>query len=393
MAQSVLDFPVPVLGADAVQRIELAVAQYTTPLLLLDCERVRQQYQALQAALPNVQLYFALKPLPHRAVVRTLLEQGACFDLASRGEIDLVRGEGVPAAKTIFTHPIKRDQDIRDALAYGCTTFVIDNEHELLKFMAYRQEVELLVRLSFRNEQAFADLSKKFGCMPDNAIALIQHAHDLGIRIKGLSFHVGSQTIDPAQYVRAITTCQALMDEVVQRQLPALKVLDIGGGFPVHYRQAIPSIEAFCQPIEQALAQLPDTVDVIAEPGRFIVASAVTGVSSVVGQAIRDNEHWYYLDDGVYGSFSGLIFDHGDYPLFTLKSTESTYMSVLAGPTCDSIDVIAEHIQLPFLEQGDLVITTMLGAYASASATDFNFIERAQTLVYNELADEQRLLG
>jgi len=395
MANSVLDFTTytPQLSVDKTALIESCVAQFGVPLLLVDCDRIRVQYRALQQALPTVTLHFALKPLPLPAVVNTLLAEGANFDLASSGEIDLVRAQGVPAQRTIHTHPIKRDSDIRDALEYGCSVFVVDNMNELEKFIAYKNDVELLVRLSFRNSDAFADLSKKFGCSPEDALHIISRAHALGISIKGLSFHVGSQTTDPQKYVNAIMACRQLMDDVITAKLPALSTLDIGGGFPVTYNHSVLPIDEFCQPINQALMTLPETVQVLAEPGRFIVACAAMSVSSVLGQAQREGDNWYYLDDGIYGSFSGIIFDHGDYPIVALKESAQVFSSVLAGPTCDSIDVIAEKMMLPKLDNGDLIVSHMMGAYSSVTATDFNFCKRAKTVVLNEEVTMQRMLG
>ncbi|EOG7787358.1 type III PLP-dependent enzyme [Vibrio fluvialis] len=396
-ARSVLNFQSftsQALSADEIHLIESSVEQFGAPLLMLDCDIIRQQYRALSAALPNVTLHFALKPLPHPVVVRTLLQEGASFDLATTGEVELVAQEGVPAERTIHTHPIKRDADIRDALAYGCNVFVVDNLNELAKFKAYRDDVELLVRLSFRNSEAFADLSKKFGCSAEQALTIIEMAKEWNIRIKGLSFHVGSQTTNPQKYVEAIHTCKEVMEQVVERGLPALSMLDIGGGFPVNYTKQVMPIDQFCVPINEALAELPETVQVIAEPGRFIVAQSMMSVASVMGQAERDGQTWYYLDDGVYGSFSGLIFDDAQYPLVTLKQEGEYAPSVLAGPTCDSIDVIAENILLPKLDNGDLIIGRMMGAYTSATATDFNFFKRAQTVVFNEIAENsERMIG
>lgn len=396
-AHSVLNFQSftsPTLSADDIALIETSVEQFGAPLLMLDCNVIRQQYRALHSALPTVTLHFALKPLPHPAVVRTLMQEGASFDLATTGEVELVAQEGVPAERTIHTHPIKRDADIRDALAYGCHVFVVDNLNELEKFKAYSDDVELLVRLSFRNSEAFADLSKKFGCSPEQALTIIETAQAWNIRVKGLSFHVGSQTTNPQKYVDAIRTCKMVMEQVVARGLPALSTLDIGGGFPVSYSEAVMPIDQFCMPINQALSELPETVQVLAEPGRFIVARAVMSVASVMGQAEREGQMWYYLDDGIYSSFSGLMFDDAQYPLVTLKQGGELIPSVLSGPTCDSIDVIAEDVMLPKLDNGDLVIGRMMGAYTSATATDFNFFKRAQTVVFNEETEiNARLIG
>lgn len=373
--------------------IEQLAAQFGAPLMVLDCEAIRRQYHALKNALPGVVLHFALKPLPLAAVVRTLLEEGASFDLATSGEVDLVASQGVPSERTIHTHPIKRDSDIRDALAYGCTVFVVDNINELEKFIAYKDQAEILVRLSFRNKDAFADLSKKFGCSPDAAIEIISYAQQLGIRIKGLSFHVGSQSPNPTKYVEAINACAKVINKVSELGLPALSTLDIGGGFPVPYSADVLPINVFCAPINVALAQLPETMQIIAEPGRFIVASSVTSVASVMGQAQREGRTWYYLDDGIYGSFSGLMFDEAAYPIDSAKQDGERFESVLAGPTCDSIDVVSDSIMLPKLNNGDLIISRMMGAYTLATATDFNFFKRAEVIVLNEQVHSQVLTG
>lgn len=387
-ANQAIDYAQP-----SIAHIEQLASQFGAPLMVLDCDAIRRQYRALKHALPGVVLHFALKPLPHAAVVRTLLDEGASFDLATSGEVDLVASQGVPSERTIHTHPIKRDSDIRDALAYGCKVFVVDNINELEKFIAYKDQAEILVRLSFRNKDAFADLSKKFGCSPEAAIDIISLAQQLGIRIKGLSFHVGSQSPNPTKYVEAINASAKVVKQVAELGLPALSTLDIGGGFPVPYSADVLPIDVFCAPINIALAQLPETMQIIAEPGRFIVASSVTSVASVMGQATREGKTWYYLDDGVYGSFSGLMFDEAAYPIDSAKQDGERFESVLAGPTCDSIDVISDSIMLPKLNNGDLIISRMMGAYTLATATDFNFFKRAEVVVLNEQMHSQVLTG
>ncbi|WP_407700193.1 type III PLP-dependent enzyme [Steroidobacter agaridevorans] len=372
--------------------IRALVARFGSPLLVVDCEQVRRQYRALKAALPGVDLHYALKPLPHAAVVSCLRDEGAYFDLATTGEVELVKQQGIAPSRCIHTHPIKRDSDIRDALRYGVTTFVADNPDELKKFVRYRKRAELLIRVSFRSPNAVVDLSKKFGCAPGDVLGLIEQARRLGVRVKGLSFHVGSQATDPAKYVEAVQACTNIMAEAVLAGLPSLDVLDIGGGYPVAYNDEVTPIDEFCRPIRAALAKLPPHVRVIAEPGRFIAAPAAIAVSSVMGKAKRDGRWWYYLDDGLYGSYSGQMFDHAKYPVSVLREGGELFESVLSGPTCDSIDVIDECIMLPELEMGDLVVGRMMGAYTWASATDFNFFKRAKVVVMNETADARRVV-
>jgi ornithine decarboxylase len=364
--------------------IRRLAARFGSPLLVVDCEQVRRQYRALRDALPGVDLHYALKPLPHASVVATLRDDGAYFDLATTGEVELVKAQGIAPERCIHTHPIKRDSDIRDALRFGVTTFVADNPDEIRKFARYRKRAELLLRVCFRSPTAVCDLSKKFGCEPGAVLGMIEQARRLGIRVKGLSFHVGSQATDPSKYIEAIQACTNLIAEALLAGLPALEVLDIGGGFPVPYTDAVMPIDEFCAPIRAALANLPKHVRVIAEPGRFIAAPAAIAVSTVMGKAKRDGRWWYYLDDGLYGSYSGQLFDHAKYPVAALRQDGELFESVLAGPTCDSIDVIDDAIQLPELEVGDLVVGRMMGAYTWASATDFNFFKRAKVVVMNE---------
>ena len=369
------------------EAIRHLVARYGSPLFVIDAERVRRQYRRLTAALPGVDLYYALKPLPHSAVITTLNALGAFFDLATNGEVELVRRLGVAPQRCIHTHPIKRDSDIRTALAYGVNRFVIDNPDELRKFVKFRTRASLLVRISFRSPGAQCDLSRKFGCEPEAVAELLQLAAELRIKIDGLSFHVGSQAIDSATIVKAIGVCRELLQVAVQAGFSP-HILDIGGGYPVDYLQQSIPIEEFCAPIVAALKALPPAVRVIAEPGRYIAAPAAICVASVMGRALRDSRWWYYLDDGLYGSYSGQVYDHALYPVEALSPDAATYPSVLAGPTCDSIDVISEKLELPKLDMGDLIVGRMMGAYTWASASEFNFFPRATVLAL----DQGRLL-
>jgi ornithine decarboxylase len=369
----------PALDPFAHESVKHLVSRYGSPLFVIDVERVRRQYRRLAAALPGVDLHYALKPLPHSSVVNALNAEGACFDLATNGEVELVRRLKVAPERCIHTHPIKRDTDIRTALAYGVNRFVIDNPDELRKFVKYRNRSSLLVRVSFSSPDARCDLSRKFGCGPEAVADLFRLAAELRIKIDGLSFHVGSQAAGPAMFVEAITRCGELMRFAAQAGYAA-DILDIGGGFPVDYRERSMPIEEFCAPIRAALSELPPNVRIIAEPGRYISAPAAISVTSVMGRAQRDSRWWYYLDDGLYGSYSGQIYDHATYPVEALVPAGEMHPSVLAGPTCDSIDVINEHLDLPKLDVGDLVVGRAMGAYTWASASEFNFFPRATVL-------------
>lgn len=374
---------ITVESTDKAEFYQRMVKQHGSPLLILDCDQLTRQFNALSGALPGVRFYYAIKSLPHPAAVQTLDALGAGFDIATSGEVELLREQGVRARKTIHTHPIKRDKDIRNALRFGCTTFVVDNIWELEKFTEYRHRVGLLIRVSFPNPNTPIDLSRKFGCRENEVGVLIQKAQSLGLHVKGLSFHAGSQSPNSDNHVYAIRQCTKIIEEVYQSSGKLLSVLDIGGGFPIEYLQPVTDIETFCAPVREALTHLPDHIQVIAEPGRYLTAPAMKAVSSVMGKARRGDATWYYLDDGIYGSYSGQLFDHVMYPLTVFSDIQATEQAVLAGPTCDSIDVIAEPVSMPPLSIGDIVVGHQMGAYTSATATNFNLFDKAQIVAIN----------
>lgn len=360
------------------------VRRHGSPLLVLDCDRVRSQYRRLVAALPGVDLHYAIKALSHSAVIGTLNDEGGFFDLSTTGEIGLLRNVGVSPERLIHTHPIKTNCDIREAMEYGCQTFVVDNADEMAKFAEYRDRVSLLLRIGFRSKDAVVDLAKKFGCAPDNAFSLLEIGHRLGLLVRGLSFHVGSQCGSSRAHVAAINDCCELIERVRHAGLTPIRTLDIGGGFPVSYRAEALDIDAFCAPIREALTLVPKEVRLIAEPGRYLVAPAMDSIATVVGKARRGETFWYYLDDGVYGSYSGKVYDGAQYPLRVISESKGEqYPSVLAGPTCDSVDVVAQDMWLPELQIGDLIVGGSMGAYTIASASEFNSIAKTKILVAN----------
>eukprot|EP01029_Cantina_marsupialis_P030160 TRINITY_DN802_c0_g2_i1.p1 TRINITY_DN802_c0_g2~~TRINITY_DN802_c0_g2_i1.p1 ORF type:complete len:258 (-),score=46.70 TRINITY_DN802_c0_g2_i1:246-920(-) len=222
---------------------------------------------------------------------------------------------------------------------------------------------------------------------------MLGKAEKLGLNIKGLCFHVGSQCKDPDMHVYAIESCRRIFDDAIATGINIGNILDIGGGFPISYNEPVMDINEFCNPINQALDSLfPDpNMHLIAEPGRFVAGPAMTLACSVIGKSERQGIKWYYLDDGVYNSYSGKIFDHAEYEVEALKSLitenknnnddEIRYPSVLAGPTCDSFDVVYDGIMMPELDIGDILVSPNMGAYTSASATHFNHFEPASIVL------------
>ncbi|MFZ0255739.1 MAG: type III PLP-dependent enzyme [Gammaproteobacteria bacterium] len=352
--------------------LEQIVAHHGSPLLLISRETVADNYHRLQAQLPQVRLYYAVKSNPNADLLRTLVDLGAGFDVASVGELEQVLSLGVGAESIIYTNPIKRFGDIEYLADHGVRSFFCDNALELEKIARACKGADVVLRLGVVNPNCVVDLGVKFGCPPTEAEALLTKALDLGLKPQGLSFHVGSQAFIPQPYVDMLVQCRGIFNRMALEGHP-LELLDIGGGFPVSYKTHMLSVESFCKPIREALnAYFPDT-RLIAEPGRALSASAAVLLTRVIGKARRQGMTWYYLEDGLYGSFSGCVFDHAQYRFTCLKEGEPE-PCVLSGPTCDSFDVITKEEFLPPLDLGDLIIAHDMGAYTTASATTFNGI-------------------
>ncbi len=296
------------------------------------------------------------------------------------------RALGVAPQRCIHTHPIKTERDIRNALHFGVRTFVADNPDEVQKFAPFSRALRSSCCASaFAARAPCAICRASSAVRSEEVLGLARRAAQSGIAVRGLSFHVGSQAADPGKHVEAIEACARLLAQGRREQLGALDTLDIGGGFPIPYGEQAPQIGRFCAPIRAALARLPRRLRILAEPGRFIVGPAAIGVAAVIGRARREGLWWYYLDDGLYSSYSGQLYDHARYPLEALRNGVAREPCVLAGPTCDSIDVIAENALLPPLRTGDLIVGRAMGAYTWASASEFNFFPKA-TVVTRQCA-------
>jgi ornithine decarboxylase len=355
------------------------VERYGTPTVFISESRIRTNFRTMQSALPGVELYYAVKSNGHDDLVRVLRDEGASFDLASNGEIDLMRSCDISAQRCIHTHPVKRDSDIRYALDYGIRIFVADNEQELQKLVPYKDHLSVLIRLSIKNPFAVVNLSHKFGVAPENAFSLIKKAHAMGLDIEGLAFHVGSQNENIIKYIEALEYCRDICKMAALAGI-TLRTIDIGGGFPIDYLSPVMPMQQFCQSINEYLERYFANYRIIAEPGRSISGSTATLAARVMGKSLRDGVRWYFIDDGVYGSFSGKIYDHAEYPMQLAKSGER-YTSTIAGPTCDSIDILYENIALPELEIGDILMFESMGSYTIASASTFNGIPKPRVVM------------
>ncbi|HEX6366898.1 MAG TPA: type III PLP-dependent enzyme [Agromyces sp.] len=374
-------------------RLDALLREHGSPLFVLDVDRVTTQLLALRRELPDVQIHFATKSLPHPAVIHAVDAFGASFEVASRGEIDLLEREGVAIGRCVHTHPVKTVADITGAYLRGIRTFVLDSHGEVSKFRGLPSDVAVLVRLSFPNPEVRCDLSSKFGVPPEHAGELVEHCVRAGLRVAGFTFHVGSQALSAEPWMRAIHRTLALMRRLERAHRIGFDTLDIGGGFPVSYDEPVPEFGTLARGIRTALAEAPRRYRVLVEPGRFLSAPAMTLATRVVGTTQRDDGPWAYLDDGVYGAFSNIPSEATHPLVFAASELGVRHASdlepdrdraerrlralahepvTLAGPTCDSLDVIARALPLPPLRAGDVLVSPMMGAYTSATATGFN---------------------
>ena len=366
--------------------------KHGTPLFIVDHKQLRKNYAEFKKYLPRVQAYYAVKANPDPAIVSTLYKAGASFDVASMPEFLVVHEnvKDLPAKqrqdfiwdKIVYANPIKANETLQELDQYK-PLVTYDNVHEIKKIKKHAPHAGLALRLKVPNTGAMVELSSKFGCPPGEAVALIQAAHDAGLIVEGLSFHVGSQCTNYENYVQALSLASGIFKEAGDRGFK-LKLIDIGGGFPAHYDDNVGPFRVLAQKINSELDRLfPKDIEILAEPGRFLVATSGTLVAKIIGKAFRDGKLCYYINDGVYHTFSGIIFDHCPYHLKSFKSGPTQICSVF-GPTCDALDTISLAEELPDLELDDLLYSPNIGAYSHASATYFNGFPPAQVLHVNQ---------
>ncbi len=354
----------------------------TTPLLLLSSSEVSRNYRALREALPRAEIHYAVKPNNHSAVLAEVYRQAGNFDVCSAGEIDIVERTGINPATLVHSHPVKSPDEFDYAVGRGLEVFVVDNAEEVSKLARYPdRRLKILVRFRIHiNSSAVVNLQYKFGCTMEEVLPLARLIERAGHEFYGLCFHIGSQCVYSENYVKAIEAAHELINELDLIGLN-IRVLDIGGGFPVEYIRPVPTIEDFCRPISRALDKhIRPGIRVISEPGRFIAATPVTLITTVVGKSLRDGKIWYYLDDGLYSTFSGIVYDQCQYPVITVRDGRRR-LSVLAGPTCDSFDVMYNGLMIPEHEVGDRIVFGATGAYCDVSGSGFNALRRPEYLV------------
>jgi ornithine decarboxylase len=368
------------------------VKKHGTPLFVVDHAELRKNYALFRKHFPRVQVYYAVKVNSDPNIVETFYKLGGSFDVASVQEFRTVHQfiEHLPAKerqdfiwdKIIYANPIKPIETLQELDQYK-PLVTYDNQEEVKKIAKHAPHAGLALRLRVPNTGSMVELSSKFGALPGEAVDLIEHAHEHGLVVEGISFHVGSQCTNHENYIQALHLCANVFAEAKARGY-TLKLLDIGGGFPAAYDASVPKFGVLAKKINHELNRLfPKEVEILAEPGRFLVASSGTAVCKIIGKAIRGDKLCYYVDDGVYHTYSGIIFDHCTYHLKAFKKGAPQICAVF-GPTCDALDTISLAEQLPELEIGDYLYSENIGAYSAASSTHFNGFPPATVVHVNQ---------
>jgi ornithine decarboxylase len=348
--------------------------KHKTPFMLIRRSVLARQYQRFHKALPEVAPYYAIKANPHPSIIKTFVELGACFDVASAWEMKHVLRLGASPGKIIFANTIKSVEDVISSRKRRVRLMTFDNEPELYKLAEHYPGARVVLRIKVENQGSVVNLSLKFGADPEHAVPMLRKARSLGLVPAGLSFHVGSQSKNVENYLQALEISANIFKEAEESGI-FLKIMDIGGGFPIeHFDDEIGiNFERMALQIRKQLKALfRKNIQFIAEPGRFLVGPAGILVTQVIGRTFRNNKNYYYLNDGVYQDFSGMIFDHCKYEFKTLRRGHR-FLSALAGPTCDSLDTLSMDAEIPELYVNDVVYVKNIGAYSSASAVpNFN---------------------
>jgi ornithine decarboxylase len=367
----------------------LATRRPAGPCLVVDLDVVADNFHAFEKALPESKIYYAVKANPAPEILRLLAGLGSSFDTASVTEIEMAMDAGAPASRISFGNTIKKERDIARAHELGIDLFAVDCVEEVEKIARAAPGARVFCRVLTDGEGAEWPLSRKFGCVPAMAVDVLRHANRLGLAAYGVSFHVGSQQTDLGAWDKALGDAKAVFARLAEEGI-LLKMVNMGGGFPTRYLKDVPTAQAYGQSIFQSLSKhfgnrLPET---IIEPGRGMVGNAGTIKSEVVlisKKADNDNVRWVFLDIGKFGGLAETMDEAIRYPITTERDGDEKAPCVLAGPTCDSADVMYEKTPYPLpltLTIGDEVLIEGTGAYTTTYASvAFNGFEPLRSYV------------
>jgi ornithine decarboxylase len=342
---------------------------------LVDIGKVIRQVQKWNEYLPDIKPFYAVKCNPNTLILKVLASLDVNFDCASKNEIAAVMNIVDDADRIVFANPVKMISQLKYARANDIDLMTFDSDQELYKIKVYHPYAKLILRIKVDDSGSKCQFGCKFGAEMDDIEKIFEIASTLNIKIVGISFHVGSGCKNPENYRKAIENARRCFEIGAKYKLE-MDTLDIGGGFEDN-----DSFEEIAKVIKESLVGF-EGVRVIAEPGRFFVSSSHTLVVNVIGKKVRNNcEFVYYLNDGVYGSFNCIFFDHISPVICPFNERDGKrFKSTIFGPTCDSIDKIAEDVELPELTVGEWCYVENFGAYTCAASTSFNGFHQTQTI-------------
>jgi ornithine decarboxylase len=349
---------------------ESARQKYEKPFVILDTAIVREKARRFRAAMPRVRPHYAIKANPDPRVIEALRQEGAGCEIASSAELDLLTGLGVPAAELYYSNPMKSRQAIAHASAKGVEWFATDSVDELRRIHEIKADARMYVRISTPNIGSDWPLAGKFGAGAVEIREIVATAARLGVDLAGVTFHVGSQCRNPENWRVGIERARGVFDAMLKAGLKP-RLLDIGGGFPVRHVKPIPSIEVIGEVVNDALQAFSDEVHVIAEPGRYLVSDAGYFVCRVVGTTTRGGKRWMHWDAGLFGG----VLETTEGLKYKMRSDRSgpDVPWHVAGPTCDSVDVVLRDEPFPSdLREGDFIYIRNGAAYTNAYACEFN---------------------
>ena len=372
------------IGQQACERL---AERFGTPLLVLSLDEIKRNYKVLRKYLPRVKVHYAIKANPHPEILRVMADLGSCFDVASDGEIRTLHDLGIEGSRMIYANPVKTGAGLAACRSCQVRKMTFDSASEIEKIKAQCPDATLLLRLRIDNSSAHVDLNKKFGAARESAVELMLKAQAAGLDMAGIAFHVGSQTVSSDPYLNALDIARELFEEAEAAGLK-LRILDIGGGFPIPEPKVKFNLPEMLKQINARLDEDFAETEIWAEPGRYICGTAVNLVTSVIGVTERGGQPWYFLDEGLYGTFSGVLFDQWDFKLISFREGEKKVAATFAGPSCDSLDIMFRGRLTVPLEVGDLLLVPSCGAYTSASATTFNGFNKAKFVIWERVKAE-----
>lgn len=355
----------------------LSMVPHDGPLLVMDLNVVRDNYQSFRKALPEARVFYAVKANPAPDVLKLLASLGSSFDVASLPEVQMALAAGATPDRISFGNTIKKERDIVAAYELGVRMFAADSVPEIKKIARAAPGSKVYCRLLCDGTGAQWPLSRKFGCEPGMAVTVLKTAHDLGLVPYGISFHPGSQQANMPAWDAALASVAGVFKALEEHGI-VLKLVNMGGGYPTRYDRDIPSLKAYGKYIREALAQYFEgrTLDLIIEPGRGMVGNAGTIRAEVVLTAHKSDDdplRWVYLDIGKFGGLAETDGELARYPIITPRDDEAKSPCILAGPTCDSADILYQKTpyDLPAtLAEGDLILIEQAGAYTTTYATN-----------------------